>query len=75
MDELKRALAEWLAQQRQIKGLTQTELARELDRPQSYISKIENLEKNLDFLEFIHICRYLDVDPTDLVSKLFRSSH
>lgn len=37
--------------------LTQAELAKCLDRPQSYVSKIESGERNLDFVEVYEICR------------------
>ena len=37
-------------------GLTQTELAHRLRKPQSYISKYENGERRLDYLEVRDIC-------------------
>ncbi|MAT64252.1 MAG: transcriptional regulator [Gammaproteobacteria bacterium] len=38
-------------------GLTQTELAKRLGRPQSYVSKVESGERNLDFVDVYEICR------------------
>ena len=39
--------------------VNQTELAKMLGRPQSYISKYENGERNLDYVEITEICRAL----------------
>jgi predicted transcriptional regulator len=36
-------------------GLTQTELADTLDKPQSYVSKYESGERKLDYLEVVDI--------------------
>jgi len=43
-------------------GLTQSELARQLDRPQSYISKYERGERRVDVVEFLDIARALDIN-------------
>ncbi|NTS78696.1 helix-turn-helix transcriptional regulator [Catenovulum sp. SM1970] len=37
-------------------GLKQQELADRLGKPQSYVSKYENGERGLDFLETLQIC-------------------
>lgn len=41
--------------------LSQTELAEALGRHQSYISKYENGERNLDYVEITEICRALGI--------------
>ncbi len=43
-------------------GLTQTELAEKLGRPQSYVSKYEIGERRLDVVEFLEVMRALGVD-------------
>jgi len=50
--------------------VTQTELAKRLGRPQSFVSKYENGERRLDLIEFLDIASTLDFDPLDFVKKL-----
>ena len=40
-------------------GLTQTDVATRLGRPQSYVAKIEGLERRIDMVEFVELARYL----------------
>ena len=47
----KQLLIEKLIAARKKAGLTQLEAAKKLDKPQSFISKIESGERNIDFLE------------------------
>lgn len=46
-----------LRQAREDAGLTQTEVARGLGRPQSFVSKIESGERRVDFVELQHLAR------------------
>jgi len=55
---------------RRSKGLSQRELAERLGKPRSFVSKIENKERRLDFVEFVVTARALDVEPSDLLSKV-----
>ncbi len=57
-----RLLCELMMEARDGAGLTQTELAEKLDRPQSYVSKYENGERRLDVVEFLEVMRALGVD-------------
>ena len=50
--------------------LTQTELARALGRPQSFVSKYENGERRLDVLELQEICSLLKTT----VDKILRTA-
>lgn len=45
-----------LREMRDAHGLTQAALARCLDKPQSYVSKIESGERRVDFIEVRKIC-------------------
>ena len=58
--------------------ITQTELARRLGKPQSFVSKYENGERRLDVAEFIEIAVALKLDTDALLTtpavKVARSS-
>jgi len=50
--------------------LTQVELAARLGKPQSYVSKAENGEWRLDFVEFVELARAIGVDELDLTRAI-----
>lgn len=54
-------------------GLSQADLARTLDRNQSFVSKYESGERRLDVLELRDICRALGVPFTTFTKKLDRA--
>lgn len=51
-------------------GLTQTTLAKALGKPQSFIAKVENGERRLDVVEFIHLAKLLSIDPAGVIKKI-----
>ena len=51
-------------------GITQTELAERLGRPQSFVSKYENGERRLDLIEFLDIASTLGIDPLGFIKEL-----
>lgn len=51
-------------------GVRQQELANRLDKTQSFVSKYERGERRLDIVEFITICRALDVDACGIVREV-----
>lgn len=59
-----------MVQARKEAGLTQSELASCLGKPQSYISKAERGERRLDVIEFIEMAEALKADPAALISQL-----
>lgn len=67
-----RRLREWLVEARRARGITQTQLADLLERPQSFISKYERGERRLDFVEVLEIAAALRVDACDLIGELER---
>jgi len=56
-----------LREMRQSKGITQTELAKRLRRPQSFVAKYEQGERRLDVIEFVTIAEMIGVDPIALI--------
>nr|WP_090571472.1 helix-turn-helix transcriptional regulator [Belnapia rosea] len=66
-------LQELLAKERRSMGLTQTELAERLDRPQSFVSKYETGERRLDVIEFLEVALILQLNPGKLLAELAKS--
>jgi transcriptional regulator with XRE-family HTH domain len=53
-------------------GVSQTELARRLKRPQPFVSYVERGERRVDVIEFYAIMRALGADPEEAFSALVR---
>ena len=68
-----RAVIGVLRQAREAKGLSQREVARRLGKPVSFVNKIELIERRIDILEFITLCRALEVDPHALLDAMIGS--
>lgn len=51
-------------------GLSQRDLAERIDKPRSFISKIESRERRVDIVEFIVLARAMGIAPGDLISEL-----
>ena len=56
------------------KGLTQAELAAQLDRPQSLIAKIESGERKLDVCQFLDYMEALDASAEEVVREMGQSA-
>lgn len=59
-----------LIEARREAGLTQTELAAKLSRPQSFVSKYERGERRLDVIEFLEVADALGFQPARFINKL-----
>jgi transcriptional regulator with XRE-family HTH domain len=46
------------------------EVAKRLRKPQSFVSKYESGERNLDVIEFLAVCRALAVTPALVLESL-----
>lgn len=55
-------------------GFTQQQLARKLNKPQSYISKYESGERRLDLIEFLEIANHLKIDQCQFIKEISRRS-
>ena len=64
------ALRRILVEARQASGLTQTQLAKQLGRPQSFVSNYENAQRKLGVIEFIDLALALGLDPNAVVAEL-----
>lgn len=51
-----------LIEQRKAAGMTQTEVAEKLGRPQSYIAKVEGGERRIDIVELIDLAQVIGLD-------------
>lgn len=68
--DINKILLEWLSGKRMLAGITQQQLSDTLNKPQSFVSKYENGERRLDFVETIDICIALNADPHELVDVI-----
>jgi transcriptional regulator with XRE-family HTH domain len=71
-NERKLALLKLLRQVRKDAGLRQTELAKRLGQPQSFVSKYESGERRLDLLDLDGVCRAVDITLTAFVRRFER---
>jgi len=65
-----RAAIDKLRETRTTLGISQRELARRLNKPPSFINKIELLERRLDIIEFIAIARAMEIAPQSLLAAI-----
>lgn len=59
-----------LVDARKADSLTQSELAEQLRKPQSFVSKYERGERRLDVVELIEIARHLKLDPHKIIDEM-----
>jgi transcriptional regulator with XRE-family HTH domain len=62
-------LRELLKKAREAKGISQSQLAKKLDVPQSYVSKYETGERRLDLVETLEVCVALDTDTANFIRE------
>lgn len=61
-----------LVRYRKEAGLTQAELATQIGRPQTFISKIEIGERRIDVIELIQMLAAMRADPVEFIAALTR---
>ena len=64
------ALMKVLRETRLKAGLTQADLAKRMDRPQSFVAKIEVGERQLGVVEFIGYAEALGAGPGELIERI-----
>lgn len=67
------ALMAALKQARLDAGLTQTELADRLERPQSFVAKYENGERRVEVVEFVQIVRAIGCDGREILCDVVQA--
>jgi transcriptional regulator with XRE-family HTH domain len=72
-DEAK-VFRELLREQRERIGLTQADLAKKLEVPQSYVSKYEIGERRLDFPETAAVCAALKISIVEFAKQFARKT-
>jgi len=65
-------LQKLLRQVREDGGLTQTDLAARLKKPQSFVSKYESGERRLDLIELKEVCEQIGISLVTLVQKFVK---
>lgn len=68
-----RLFLELLIETRKEAGVTQEQLAKRLNRPQSFVSKCENGERRVDVIELLEILRAVGLDPAKFIKKIVKS--
>ena len=51
-------------------GLTQSEVASQLGRPQSFVSKYESGERRLDVVEFLEVCASVKTNAVAILQQV-----
>lgn len=65
------ALRTWLRQKRLEQNLTMRQLAERLERPHSFVQRIEEGDRRLDVVEFVWYCQALQIEPLDGLTIIF----
>lgn len=53
-------------------GLTQQDVADALGKPQSYVAKVEGLERRLDVIEFLEFAKAIGIDPMPVLRATWK---
>ena len=69
-----RSFLELLIKVRKDAGVTQQQLAKRLNRPQSFVSKCENGERRLAVIELLQFLQSIGVEPIGFISKIVKST-
>lgn len=64
-------LREILRRERMAAGLRQSDIAKETNRSQAYISKFEKGDLRLDVVDFVRVCQSIGCDPHKVLDEIF----
>lgn len=65
-------LCKTLKEARLAAGLRQIDVAERLEKPQSYVAKVESGERRIDLIETITYCKSIGLDPRMLLDLIHR---
>lgn len=68
-DDRYQSLIRQLVAEREQRSITQTVLANTLARPQSYVAKVENLERRLDIVELADWLKAIEVEREEFMRR------
>lgn len=68
-----RALVDALIGVRQTAGLSQRSLADRLERPASFVGKVESYQRNVSVLELVAWCQACGAEPADVLKAIHRA--
>lgn len=63
-------LTDWLKKQREAKRLTMRDLGKRMGVSHSFVGKVEQQERRLDLVEYLHYCEAMGVDPIEGIRNL-----
>ena len=67
------ALRYWLRSEREVRKLSMRGLADRMNKPHSFVQKVEQGERRLDVVEYVWYCSALEVDPQEGLSLVLTS--
>lgn len=73
-DEPYREIIRCLIERRREIGMTQWDLANAYGEDQSFISRIERMQRRLDVYEYTVFCRILGVDPGEFLRPIWEET-
>lgn len=72
-DEPYREIIRRLIERRKEIGMTQWDLANAYGEDQSFISRIERMQRRLDVYEYTVFCRILRIDPGEILRPIWKA--
>ena len=66
-----RNIVEQLVARRDELGLTQAQLGERYGEDQSFISRVERLQRRIDVWEFVRFCSILQIKPEEILAPLY----
>lgn len=68
-------LRNWLKHQRKAQKLSMRHLADRMDKPHSFVQKVEQGERRLDVVEYVWYCAALGINPQTGINLITEDQH